>query len=130
MPTTYLKRIRGFAIVAAIVILVILAGLAGFIVSLTTSQSLSLAQDVQSARAYQAARAGIEYGLSRWINNTDCAATSFSVDGFSVAITVDTTYVTDNPSFCGITATATTGGSPGSLGYIERQLRTVVEGNP
>ena len=58
-----LKRIRGFAIVSAIFILVVLAALGAFIVNISTSQQIGSAIDVQGVRAYQAARAGIEWGL-------------------------------------------------------------------
>lgn len=56
---------RGFAAVAAIVILVILAILAAGLVKLGTAQQVTSAQDVLSARAWQAARAGNEWGLYR-----------------------------------------------------------------
>lgn len=52
----------GFAAVTAIVILVILAVLGAAIVSITGTRSASVAQDVLGSRAYQAARAGIEWG--------------------------------------------------------------------
>lgn len=58
-----LNRIRGFAIVSAIFILVVLAALGAFIVNISTSQQIGSAIDVQGVRAYQAARAGIEWGL-------------------------------------------------------------------
>lgn len=54
---------RGFGAIAAIVVLVILAVLSGAIISISTTQQMSAAQDVQSARAWQAARAGNEWGL-------------------------------------------------------------------
>jgi MSHA biogenesis protein MshP len=59
------RRMRGFAIVSAIFILVVLAALGAFIVSISTSQQVGSALDVQGVRAYQAARAGIEWGLYR-----------------------------------------------------------------
>jgi MSHA biogenesis protein MshP len=54
---------RGFAIVSAIFILVVLAALGAFMVSISSSQHIGSALDVQGVRAYQAARAGIEWGL-------------------------------------------------------------------
>lgn len=54
---------RGFAIVTAIFILVVLAVLGAFIVNVSTNQQIGSALDVQGVRAYQAARAGIEWGL-------------------------------------------------------------------
>lgn len=57
------RRIRGFAIVSAIFILVVLAALGAFIVNISANQQIGSALDVQGVRAYQAARAGIEWGL-------------------------------------------------------------------
>ncbi len=74
-------RSGGFAIVSAIFILVVLATLAGFIVSVTTTQNLTFAQDVQGVRAYQAARAGTEWGIYQWLNGYSC------VDGASTDLT-------------------------------------------
>ncbi len=56
-------EIRGFAIVSAIFILVVLAALGAFIVNISSSQQIGSALDVQGVRAYHAARAGIEWGL-------------------------------------------------------------------
>lgn len=62
-PVFLHARQRGFSIVAAVFILVVLAGLGGFIVSASSTQQLSLAMDVQNSRAQQAARAGIDWGI-------------------------------------------------------------------
>lgn len=140
MSITHPRRQRGFAIIAAIVILVILAGLAGFVVSLSTSQNITLAQDVQGARAYQAARAGVEYGLARWLStnpsvSTNCPTVSgqaVSELGFSFDLT-GTHTTSSGIGFCELTATARptgmTSANAGSIGYIERQIRVVAEGN-
>ena len=56
------NRQRGFSLVTAIFILVILAGLGASMVTFSTAQHSTVAMDIQSARAYQAARAGIEWG--------------------------------------------------------------------
>lgn len=52
----------GFTTLAALFILVVLAGLGGYIASLNSSQSLSQLLDVMSSRAASAARAGIDLG--------------------------------------------------------------------
>lgn len=54
---------RGFTLVSAIFILVVLAGLGAAILMVSTSQHMGSALDLQGAQAYQAARAGIEWGL-------------------------------------------------------------------
>jgi MSHA biogenesis protein MshP len=58
-----IRKSGGVALVTAIFLLVVLAGLAVAVVSLTTSQQSAATQDEQGARAYQAARAGIEWAL-------------------------------------------------------------------
>lgn len=139
MSTTCLDfraRQEGFSIVAAIFILVVLAALASFIVSVTATQNLTLAQDLQGARAYQAARAGTEYGIARWLGSTpsaaaDCngVAANVPVAGFSVTMT-PTLSMGGGRQFCTIVGHATAGSSAGEVGYIEREIRVVVEGNP
>jgi MSHA biogenesis protein MshP len=57
------NRVRGFAMFAAIAILVILAALGAFIVSVTGLQSQSTGLDVLGTRALLAARAGIEWNM-------------------------------------------------------------------
>lgn len=128
MSTTCPERFRGFAIVSAIFILVVLAALAGFVVSLTATQSITFAQDIQGARAYLAARAGVEWGLYRWLVDGTCTTTGAptTIDGFTITMTMSSTPTT--PVFCTIGATASTGGSVGAIGFIERQLSVVVEG--
>src|SRR5437899_3676273 len=57
------RRSAGVGLVTAIFLLVVLAGLGGAMVALSAAQQSSSALDVEGARAYQAARAGIEWGL-------------------------------------------------------------------
>jgi MSHA biogenesis protein MshP len=57
------RQARGVAIITAIFLLVAVAGLAVAIVTLTTTQQAGTAQDIQGIRAYQAAKAGIEWAL-------------------------------------------------------------------
>ena len=71
------RRQRGFSIVTAIFLMVVLALLGAFIVSVTGLQQSSQQLDVQGVRAYQAARAGIEWGACQVLDpsNTLNAAT-------------------------------------------------------
>jgi MSHA biogenesis protein MshP len=74
-------RQSGFSVVAAIFLLVVLAVLAVIIASVTGLQQASSQLDILGARAYQAARAGVEWGAHSVLdpNNTannaqpDCA---------------------------------------------------------
>ncbi|MFZ5567534.1 MAG: agglutinin biogenesis protein MshP [Pseudomonadota bacterium] len=79
ITTTLHRRLQGgFTAISAIVILVVLVALGAFIVSVSTSQQEGSAQDVLGVRAYEAARAGVEWGLYQQLRNNSCAgATSF-----------------------------------------------------
>lgn len=55
-------RQRGLAIISAIVILVIFAGLGAVALTFSTAQHVGSAQDLLGARALYAARSGLEWG--------------------------------------------------------------------
>lgn len=96
-PSAYSQR--GIGLIGAVAILVILAILAAAIVSVGTTQQLTSAQDVMSARAWQAARAGNEWGLFKALSTTTpadpwktCSSLSQTLDlrtdtGFYVTVT-------------------------------------------
>jgi MSHA biogenesis protein MshP len=87
------RRSAGSGLVTAIFLLVVLAGLAVAMVTLFTTQQASAALDEQGSRAYQAARAGIEWGLFQQHKNNCAASTTFalpagtSLSGFTVTVT-------------------------------------------
>ena len=58
-----MRRQTGFALLTAIFILVVLAGLGAAIMTVSSNQQISSAIDVQGARAYLAARAGVDWAL-------------------------------------------------------------------
>lgn len=78
---------RGFSLVTAIFLLVVLAGLGVAMLSISGAHQISSALDVQGTRAYQAARAGIEWGLYRQIRDGSCVDTP----GTSFALPAGTT---------------------------------------
>ncbi|HEV7817024.1 MAG TPA: agglutinin biogenesis protein MshP [Janthinobacterium sp.] len=63
MPARMLSHSRGVSLVTAIFLLVVLAGLGVAMLTVTTAQQQGSAIDVQGTRAYQAARAGMEWAL-------------------------------------------------------------------
>jgi MSHA biogenesis protein MshP len=66
------RRAGGAGLVTAIFLLVVLAGLATALVSIFGIQRQSTALDEQGARAYQAARSGIEWGLFQRATGASC----------------------------------------------------------
>jgi MSHA biogenesis protein MshP len=128
-------RQTGFAAVAAIFLVVILAALGGFMLTFSNTQQLTAVQDLQGTRAFWAARAGLEWGVAKAVGATPvCAASttlSTSFDGgFSVTVVCTATTYTDGAVTAIYTITATanpTGSVVGSIGYIERSMTATVE---
>ena len=131
---------RGFAAVAAVFLLVVLAALGAFMLTFSNTQQLTSAQDVQGSRAYWAARAGLEWGIgsvfavadpATLTTSTCTTATPLSLSGFSVSVGCTlATYTEDGGSryLVQILSTATVSGAGvGTVGYIERQLSASLE---
>ncbi len=66
------RQQHGMSLVTAIFLVVVLAGLAGAMARIFIGQQTSSALDIQGVRAYQAARAGIEWGVYQQMRNDSC----------------------------------------------------------
>ena len=62
-------RQRGFLVIAAVFLIVVLAALVGYLMTTSTTAQAASAADQNSARAYQAARAGVEWALYHVLQN-------------------------------------------------------------
>jgi len=131
---------QGFAAIAAIFLVVILAALGAFMVTFSNTQQLTSAQDVQGTRAYWAARAGIEWGVGAVsavatpasINSSICTTSSaLTIDGFSVAVSCSVAAyqeVEQSRYMVQMRSVASTaGGTVGTVGYIERSVSASME---
>lgn len=132
------KYARGFLLPAAIFLVVILAGLGAYAVNISTLQQAGSAQDVQGARAYQMARAGVEWAAFQVLapgtanlGNCPASPTVLNMEGFAVSVSctrsadfyeqgTDHTIATYD-----IVATATFG-AVGTVRYIERQVQVTL----
>ena len=125
---------RGFAIIMAIFVLVILALLGSFVASTSTLQHTGTALDIMGLQAYQAANAGVEWSMARLKSGgvANCTAigagTTFAVDTMNV--TVSCSVVSSGAEagstavFYAVTATACNEspcpGAATSPNYVER----------
>lgn len=82
---------KGFGAIAAIMILVVLALFASAVVKFGSAQALGSAQDTAAVQAWQAARAGLEWGLYRairagqpWHTTAGCDASGSAGQTFQV----------------------------------------------
>lgn len=140
------KLQEGFSIVSAIFLLVVLSFLGVAMVTLSTSQHQSSALDVLGVRAYQASRAGIEWGAFQILQSgvaggafvaacspgpTSSALAAGTLAGtlgdFAVAVGCSSTAASDANAAGGmatvyqLTSTATRGAA-GTTDYVERQI--------
>ncbi len=146
---TLIKQ-RGMGAVVAIVILVMLSGLAAGLVRLSWTAETSSGADIMSARARQAAKAGLEWGLYQALRGTWTACTSatqtldlraqtgmwvtITCSGNSYAEGADSSGNARTVRITNIEAVACNGSagtcpdnaSAASLGYVERRQRSSV----
>jgi MSHA biogenesis protein MshP len=132
---------RGFSLIMAIFLIVVLGGIAVFIGRVSTMQHHSSALDEEGAMAYQAARSGIEWGVYQAvaIGGTGCANSTFTLAVPTPTSTVNYTVkvecdlkretegsIPDNVNVYKITATATNAADVGSKFHVERKLIATV----
>ncbi len=138
-----MRRAAGFALVSAIFLLVGLAALGAFAVSVGTTQHAGSALDVTGVRAYYAARAGSEWGAAKTADAAFCAPNDSSnlgsFNGVSVSVACTRIAAGDAVELGlgrihSITTTACThplaGACPGSADattYVERRVTILVE---
>lgn len=82
-----MRRQRGFLIIAAVFLLVVLAGLVAYLTTVSTTSQAASAADQNSARAYQAARAGIEWGAYQLLRTSGAFKTG--CDGVTATATAN-----------------------------------------
>lgn len=132
---------RGFAAIAAIFLVVVLAALGGFMVTFSNTQQLTSSQDVLGSRAYWAARGGLEWAFA-WIVESSpvapavlpvpvcpVAAPPATIETFSMSVTCTASTFLENGQsriLFRIVSVASRG-SVGSPGFIERSVTATME---
>lgn len=123
-------RQQGFGLVAAMFVIIIIAAVIAAMAHLAVTQNSTSSLAIQQARAYQAAQAGLEYGIARVMAGAGCAG--FALDGFAIGVVCTPQAAVAVPeenqavTFYSITATAEYG-SAGDPDYAFRRLTAVVE---
>jgi MSHA biogenesis protein MshP len=127
---------KGFSIITAIFLLVVLGTLGTMMATFFVAQQQSSSMDVRGARAYQAARAGIEWASynialgTPWIGCPAAATPLGVLAGSLTPFTVTINCVANPPLVEGantiyvytVTSTAVAGGAPGNNDYVERSI--------
>jgi MSHA biogenesis protein MshP len=143
--TNNLSFERGFSLVSAIFLLVVIAALGTFAVTLSTTQHQSAALSVLGARAYQAARVGVEWGAYQVVQSgvaggafaAACQAGGAlpqpgalpgTLAGFNVGVGCSSTAHSEaatTVTLYQLTSTATQG-TVASPDYVERQMTATI----
>ena len=129
-------RQRGFSLIAAVFLLVVVAALVIYMANIGVVQQTTLLYGVQGARASQAARSGIEWGIHRAIVGNSCVGSTSFTDvafaGFNIEV-----QCTRTVHFEGATQVDTfnlssiaSSGVYGTLDYVQRRLQASVSIDP
>jgi MSHA biogenesis protein MshP len=130
---------RGFTLVSAVFLIVVLASLSAYLVNLRLYQEASGTLDTLGTRAYAAARSGVEWAAYNSLRNSTCAASTSlalagTLSGFTVTVTCNTAGPYDEAGAAvnvdTIVATAcnsaTCPPATPSPNYVERQITVMV----
>lgn len=137
MSAAFRKREKGFSLVAALFLLVVLAGLGAVAVRLSGVQQQTVNLALLGSRAYAAARAGAEWAVYQALTNSSCGTVSLSLtEGGLAGFTVDTSCASSSHMEGSSTTTIytieafATSGSYGEPDYVSRRIRATVTDTP
>ncbi|MCP4490771.1 MAG: pilus assembly protein MshP [Gammaproteobacteria bacterium] len=133
-------RQAGFTLVTALFLLVVVALLSVYMINFSAVQHTTLVYGLQGARAMQAARTGLEWGIYRAIRDNSCEATTplsttsgdVQFDKFDIEVECTASQhlegTTEIDTFQ-LTSSAKVG-TFGSLDYVFRSLQATVSNTP
>ncbi|MDH3339116.1 MAG: pilus assembly protein MshP [Gammaproteobacteria bacterium] len=124
---------KGFSLVPALFLLVVLAALGIVAVRLSAVQQQTVVLAMQSARAYAAARSGVDWSAYQALVNGSCASSTLSLteaglDGFSVDTTCSSTTHAEGPNTVTVFVidAFAWSGNYGTPDYVSRRIRSTV----
>ncbi len=123
----------GFALIAAIFILVLLAGVGSAMMNISATHQATASMALLGTRAYHAARSGAEWAVYEAVNSGGCPAANFTLNeaattGFDVVVTCSSTTHVEGPTSrdtLQIQSTASYGAF-GDRDYASRTLNVTV----
>ena len=130
MNTLPKSQSRGFILITVLFLIAVLAVIAVVMSTTTSVQHISTSYSLQEARAFAAARSGLDYGIQRAVSANVCTNGSVSLPGinFNVTISCSSASVNEAGTLSTVyqfSSTASTG-SFGNVGYVTRTVRASV----
>lgn len=130
----------GFAALAAVFLIVVLAAMGAFMLTFSNTQQITSAQDLQGTRGYWAARAGLDWGIGGMmaaVAPSPCPASPTTLSttfdgGFTVTVTCSRAdyaeaSATANRFIYQFTSVASNNAAVGSINYVERSVSASIE---
>lgn len=123
---------RGFSLVTALFLLVVLAALGAYMVGISTTQKYTTVYALQGAKAYYAARSGIEWGISASVGGACAGATPIVMGDFTVTVTCVSSAHSENGLDFHVyhldAQAQTTAAAYGAPGFAARHITATVTG--
>ncbi len=127
------SRQRGFSLVSAVFLLVVLAALGAYAVRLNTLQQQSVTSGLRAAQAFEAARTGASWAAYRALNVGLCASTTLNLiegatAGFRVSVQcTQSTHIEGTATIrVFVFDVRAEAGAYGGPDYVSRRLQTKV----
>lgn len=124
---------RGFSLVSAVFLLVVLAGLGAYAVRLNTLGQQTVTAGLRAAQAYQAARAGAQWAAYRALNAGVCTGATLNLTegataGFRVSVECTQSLHTEGTGAVRVFVldVRAEAGVYGGPEYVSRRLQTKV----
>ncbi len=128
---------RGFALVAAIFLMVVLSSLGLYIVRISAMEHQTVNVALLGARAFQAARAGIEWGVFQALDSGSCTTTTLNLtegglNGFDVDVTCSSSSHTETGNTYNIFVldVEARAGAYGMPDYVSRRIQATLTDAP
>ncbi len=129
------KRIRqrGISLVPALFLMIVLAALGVIAVRLTAVQHQTVVLSMQSARAYSAARAGVDWAAYQAIANSSCGSATLNLSeaglaGFRVQTSCTSSTHREGPNTVTVYSISAfaSAGEYGTPDYVSRRVRSTI----
>jgi MSHA biogenesis protein MshP len=124
---------RGFSLVSAVFLLVVLAALGVYAVRINTLQQQTVTAGLRAAQAFQAARTGVSWGAYRALDADACVSgtlnlTEGATAGFRVTVTCsESSHVEGaSPVRVYVFDVRAEAGAYGGPDYVSRRLQTKI----
>lgn len=122
---------QGFILVTVLFLIAVIAVMAVTMSTTSSVQNFTTVYSLQQARAFFAAKSGLDYGIQRAVSAGACTNSGITLPGIDFNVTVSCVSVPVNEpgspaTVYTISSTATTG-TLGDVGYVTRTVRAIVQ---